>query len=261
MVLRKRRGCSRTRASACAGIKTSYRSEVNGVSVTCLSVTEWDFHHRRSGRACGGGARKLRSAARHDPLGRGAGVRGDGYAKSPTGGHSIDAGRGPRARQPFACRGRHRACIEGKYIVYGLGNFCFGGNANPERQGFHDLPTDVHHHGGRWKRLTDAGITIIPCSVLLQDRAKTTTVRRRFPARRPKRVLRKIAGYSDVDQDSRSSGRRRCSSISRSWTKGKKDGGNGEGTTLALPPKGHVPLESMPGDEKSRDPMKLGTRL
>ena len=86
----------------------------------------------------------------------------------------------------------------GKYIVYGMGNFCFGGNKNPSdkdclifQQTFELMPDGA---------IVDAGITIIPCSI---SSVSGTNDYRPTPLSgvEAARVLRKIGRYSDFDAE------------------------------------------------------------
>ena len=67
---------------------------------------------------------------------------------------------------PHVCQGIEK--YKGKYIVYSLGNFCFGGNSNPSdkrcymfQQQFRFLPGVGLVKQG----LTDMGINVVPCWV------------------------------------------------------------------------------------------------
>lgn len=54
-------------------------------------------------------------------------------------------------------------CYNGKYIVYSLGNFCFGGNTNPANKDSMIFQQTFTFVNG--KKREDANIKIIPCSV------------------------------------------------------------------------------------------------
>ena len=86
---------------------------------------------------------------------------------------------------------------KGKYIVYSLGNFCFGGNSNPSdkrtlifRQRF-----EVSSAG-----VKDAGIDILPTAVTLQ-RGGNDFQPAPLPLDRAKLVLQAIAKYSRLNGD------------------------------------------------------------
>ena len=51
---------------------------------------------------------------------------------------------------------------KGKYIVYSLGNFCFGGNRNPD-----DKDTMIFTQTFTFREgvLTEESVTVIPCSI------------------------------------------------------------------------------------------------
>lgn len=53
-------------------------------------------------------------------------------------------------------------CYQGKYIIYSLGNFVFGGNKNPKDKDTMIFQQTFHYEDGY---LTDTSIEIIPCSL------------------------------------------------------------------------------------------------
>lgn len=53
-------------------------------------------------------------------------------------------------------------CYNGKYIVYSLGNFVFGGNKNPKDKDTMIFQETFHYENGE---LVDTSINIIPCSL------------------------------------------------------------------------------------------------
>ena len=86
---------------------------------------------------------------------------------------------------------------KGKYIVYSLGNFCFGGNSNPA-----DKDTMIFQQRlivDADGTVRDGGINIIPCSL---SSVKYTNDFQPTPltGAESKRVLRKIGKYSKVDE-------------------------------------------------------------
>ena len=86
---------------------------------------------------------------------------------------------------------------KGKYIVYSLGNFCFGGNTLPAdmrcmmfQQTFEVYPNGV------W----DGGINVIPCYV--SSNAKKNNYQPTIlPASQGLQLLKEISGYSNFTQD------------------------------------------------------------
>ena len=87
---------------------------------------------------------------------------------------------------------------EGKYIVYGLGNFCFGGNYNPsDKDAMIFQQTFVLNPDAG---IVDGGISIIPVSV---SSVSDTNDYQPTPLTGTEalRVLRKIGSYSSIDLD------------------------------------------------------------
>ena len=167
--------------------------EVRGVRVGFLGLTEWDYSlsEVRSRVANMRSQCDLLIASIH------WGEEGNYSATSTQksyGRAMIDAGADlVLGHHPHVIGGVEQ--YKGKYIVYSLGNFCFGGNGNPSdkdtmifRQRF-----DIAKDGS----VMDGGIDIIPCSISsvrgsnnfqptpLRDEAYT-------------KLLKKIGKYSDV---------------------------------------------------------------
>lgn len=118
-----------------------------------------------------------------------------GYAANGTqisyGRAAVDAGADlVLGHHPHVVSGIER--YEGKYIVYSLGNFCFGGNRNPKdkdsmifQQRFTVTPEGI----------VDGGIEVIPCSI---SSVQNTNDYQPTPltGERARRVLNKITKYS-----------------------------------------------------------------
>lgn len=179
------------------GYQSVWRDEINGIDVSCLSVTEWDYTTAELAEmlAAERGNCDLLIVMIH---------WGEEKEYSATDsqieyGHAlIDAGAD-------LVLGSHSHVVggieeyNGRYIVYGLGNFCFGGNKNPGdkdclifQQTFELTADGV---------IADAGISIIPCSLSSQSDSNDY---RPTPLAdvEAARVLRKIARYSDLDMES-----------------------------------------------------------
>lgn len=174
-----------------------WRKRINGIDVSCLSVTEWDYT-----------VSDLKDIVKSERDWCDVLVVmihwGEERVYDPTDeqeryGHAlIDAGAD-------LVLGSHPHVVgaveqyKGKYIVYSLGNFCFGGNKNPGdkdsmifQQTF-ELTAD--------NELIDAGISIIPCSI---SSVTDTNDYRPTPLADTEaaRVLRKISLYSNLDDSS-----------------------------------------------------------
>ena len=174
-----------------------WRNRVNGVDVSCLSVTEWDYTVSD--------LKKMVEAERDwcDVL-----VVmihwGEERVYDPTDnqveyGHAlIDAG----ADLVLGSHPHVVGAVEqynGKYIVYSLGNFCFGGNKNPgDKDSMIFQQTFELNADGE---LVDAGISIIPCSI---SSVSNSNDYRPTPLADTEaaRVLRKIGLYSNLDDSS-----------------------------------------------------------
>lgn len=179
------------------GYQSVWRDEINGIDVSCLSVTEWDYTTAELAEmlATERGNCDLLIVMIH---------WGEEKEYSATDsqieyGHAlVDAG----ADLVLGSHSHVVGSIEeynGRYIVYGLGNFCFGGNKNPGdkdclifQQTFELTADGV---------IADAGISIIPCSLSSQSDSNDY---RPTPLAdvEAARVLRKIARYSDLDMES-----------------------------------------------------------
>ena len=174
-----------------------WHKRINGIDVSCLSVTEWDYT-----------VSDLKDIVKSERDWCDVLVVmihwGEERVYDPTDeqeryGHAlIDAGAD-------LVLGSHPHVVgaveqyKGKYIVYSLGNFCFGGNKNPGdkdsmifQQTF-ELTAD--------NELLDAGISIIPCSI---SSVTDTNDYRPTPLADTEaaRVLRKISLYSNLDDSS-----------------------------------------------------------
>lgn len=174
-----------------------WRKRINGIDISCLSVTEWDYS-----------VSELKEMVKNERDWCDVLVVmihwGEERVYDPTDeqqryGHAIiDAG----ADLVLGSHPHVVGAVEqynGKYIVYSLGNFCFGGNKNPGdkdsmifQQTF-ELTADG--------KLVDNGINIIPCSI---SSASDSNDYRPTPLtdNEASRVLRKISLYSNLDDSS-----------------------------------------------------------
>lgn len=170
-----------------------WRKRINGVDVSCLSVTEWDYTIDELTEMVSNerdwcdvlvvmihwGEERV-----YDPT----------YNQKKYGHAMIDAGAD-------LILGSHPHVVgaveqySGKYIVYSLGNFCFGGNKNP---GDKDSMIFQQTFELTETGLVDAGISIIPCSI---SSVSNTNDYRPTPLvdTEASRVLRKINLYSNLD--------------------------------------------------------------
>lgn len=176
------------------GYQSVWRDAINGIDVTCLSVTEWDYTTAEL-------AAMLAAERENCDLLVVMIHWGEEKEYSATD-SQTEYGRALVDAGADLVLGSHSHVVggveeyNGKYIVYGLGNFCFGGNKNPSdkdclifQQTF-ELTADGE--------IADAGISIIPCSSSSQDDANDYRPTPLADAEAA-RVLRKIARYSDID--------------------------------------------------------------
>lgn len=180
-----------------AGYENAYYAEKNGVRVGFLSYTEWDCSAEEIARRV--------SAAKENcdllivSMHWGAEARYSATSRQEKYGRAIvDAGAD-------LVLGHHSHVVggieqyRGKYIVYSLGNFCFGGNRNPrdkncmifQQEFFVDAETGT---------VTDAGIRILPCSI---SSTSSTNNYQPTPLRgeASAAVLKTIAENSSVDME------------------------------------------------------------
>ena len=83
---------------------------------------------------------------------------------------------------------------KGKYIVYSLSNFCFGGNRNPADKRTFIFQQTFSIKGGKVK---DAGINILPCAVTLSRKGNDFRPAP-LPKQRAKLLIKNIARYSKL---------------------------------------------------------------
>ena len=178
------------------GYKTIWYDEINGIRVGCLSVTEWDYTTEEL-------AAMVTEARLSSDLVIVMIHWGEEKGYDPTHsqekyGHAlIDAGADlVLGSHPHVVSGVE--LYNGKYIVYSLANFCFGGNKNPSdkdsmifQQTFELLPDGT---------IADAGVNIIPCCISstegTNDYCPTP-----LEGDEAVRIIRKISLYSEVDMD------------------------------------------------------------
>lgn len=172
------------------GYKAAYTTRINGVNVCCLSVTEWDFTTEQ--------LTELVQANRQDNdlvlvmIHWGEEKRYKATKSQIEYAHAlIDAGADiVVGSHPHVVGGLE--LYNGKYIVYSLGNFCFGGAESPYdddcmmfRVEFTLTPNGAEN----------TGIAIIPCSDTSSDRINNFQPQI-LTGKDAKRVIKKIAKYS-----------------------------------------------------------------
>jgi len=178
------------------GYSTTWYGEVEGFRVACLSVTEWDYTTDELAVMVGEARAESDLVIVMIHWGEEKGY--DPTSTQEKYGHAlIDAGADlVLGSHPHVVSGVE--LYNGKYIVYSLGNFCFGGNKNPSdkdsmifQQTFELLPDGT---------IADAGVNIIPCCI-----SSTEGTNDYCPVpltgTEASRVIRKISVYSDIDME------------------------------------------------------------
>ena len=144
-----------------AGYQNAWYEEKDGARVCFLAFTEWDYSADEIA------ARVREEAAGSDivivSMHWGEELRAKPTSTQERYAHAIiDAGADlVLGHHPHVLGGIEQ--YKGKYIVYSLGNFCFGGNSNPD-----DKDTMIFQQTFNISNagvVTDGGINIIPCSI------------------------------------------------------------------------------------------------
>ena len=174
----------------------TYTTDVNGAAVTILAVTEWDYTTDEL-------TQMVQQVRQESDLVIVSIHWGEESLYKPTStqekyGHAlIDAGADLVIGNHSHVVGAIELYNE-KYIVYSLGNFCFGGNGNPKDKDCMIFQQEfiVYSDG----TVDDGGIGIIPCSV------SSVSNKNNFQPT-PKtgedalKLLSKIGKYSTLDYD------------------------------------------------------------
>ncbi len=178
------------------GYSTVYRTVENGIRVTCMAVTEWDYTLEDLAR--------MLEAERADCDLLVVMIHwGEERVYTATD-SQVAYGRALVDAGADLVLGSHSHVVggielyNGKYIVYGLGNFCFGGNSNPsDKDAMIFQQTFVLHLD---VGVVDAGVSVIPVSsssvVYTNDYRPTP-----LSGTEAQRVLGKIDGYSPMSLD------------------------------------------------------------
>ena len=144
-----------------AGYKNAWYGEKDGVRICFLAFTEWDYS-----------VDDVSARVREEKGGSDIVIVsmhwGEELRARPTdtqvryGRALIDAGADlVLGSHPHVVGGLEQ--YKGKYIVYSLGNFCFGGNSNPDDKDTIIFQQTFNVTGAG--EVTDGGINIIPCSI------------------------------------------------------------------------------------------------
>ncbi len=177
----------------CSGFDKSYTTTVKGVKITSLGFTQWDYTAKQVESACKKAKKNcdilivsvhwgIENAYTHTDLQRKLGEAAiDGGADVVLGHH------------PHVYGGVDK--YKGKYIVYSLGNFCFGGNGNPKD--YNTLIFQQTFNVSPDGEVTDGGINIIPASVSSTD-SKNNFQPVVLGEKKGEALLKKVAQYSSL---------------------------------------------------------------
>ena len=176
-----------------AGYKNAWYEEKDGVRVCFLAFTEWDYS-----------ADEVAARVREEKAGSnivivsmhwGEELRAEPTSAQERYGHAlIDAGADlVLGHHPHILGGLEQ--YKGKYIVYSLGNFCFGGNSNPDDKDTMIFQQTFAINGAG--EVVDGGINIIPCSI---SSVNSTNNYQPTPlsGEAADAVIRKVASLSNV---------------------------------------------------------------
>ena len=176
-----------------SGFSRTYSTTIKGVRVCSLGFTRWQYSQDQVVKAV---------AAARDTcdlliVSMHWGEEGvyEATAEQRSMGHAIiDAGADlVLGHHPHVFGGIEQ--YEGKYIVYSLGNFCFGGNKNPsdKRCLIFQQTFSVSSNG----EVADAGINIIPAAVSGSN-SKNNFQPIIMPTSRGEQLLKNVAKYSNL---------------------------------------------------------------
>ncbi len=178
------------------GYSTVWYGDVEGFRVACLSVTEWDYTTAELAVMVGEAREQSDLVIVMIHWGE---EKGYDPTKSQEkyGRALIDAGADlVLGSHPHVVSGIE--LYNGKYIVYSLGNFCFGGNKNPSdkdsmifQQTFELLPDGT---------IADAGVNIIPVCISSTE-GTNDYCPMPLTGTEANRIIRKISIYSDIDME------------------------------------------------------------
>ena len=178
-----------------AGYGNAWYGEKDGVRVCFLAFTEWDY-------SAGELAERVREEKKESDIvivsmHWGEELRARATSTQEKYGRALlDAGADlVLGHHPHVVGGLEQ--YKGKYIVYSLGNFCFGGNSNPDDKDTVIFQQTFNISGAG--EVSDGGINLIPCSI---SSVESTNNYQPTPLRgeAADAVIRKIASHSSVDE-------------------------------------------------------------
>lgn len=179
-----------------AGYDNAYYAEKNGVRICFLSFTEWDYTQSELARRVE--QEKQESDLVIVSMHWGEELRHSATASQKAYGRAlIDAGADlVLGHHPHVVGGIEK--YKGKYIVYSLGNFCFGGNSDPD-----DKNTMIFQQQfviDADKNVIDDGINIIPC-LITSDESTNNYQPTPLAYEGAMRVIEEIQSYSYISGD------------------------------------------------------------
>ena len=176
-----------------SGFSRTYSTTVKGVRICSLGFTKWQYSQKQMVKAVQAARETCDLLIVSMHWGE-EGVYKTSSEQRSMGHALIDAGADLiLGHHPHVFGGIEQ--YNGKYIVYSLGNFCFGGNSNPsdKRCLIFQQTFSVSPDGS----IEDAGINIIPAAVTGSS-SKNDFQPNNMPAERGETLLKNVAKYSDV---------------------------------------------------------------
>ncbi|NLF29209.1 MAG: CapA family protein, partial [Clostridiales bacterium] len=176
-----------------AGFSSAHYAEKDGIRLCFLAFTEWDYSAKQIASVVRGERENCDLLIVSMHWGRELQPKATGTQRT-YGRAIVDAGADlVLGHHPHVVGGIEK--YNGKYIVYSLGNFCFGGNTNPRNKDTMIFQQTFTFDFG--SGVTDAGINIIPCSI---SSVSSTNNYQPTPLNgaRAQRVLEEVASHSPL---------------------------------------------------------------
>lgn len=176
-----------------SGFSRVYSTEVKGVKVTSIGFTKWQYSQKQIVKAIEAARKNCDLLIVSMHWGE-EGVYKTSTEQRSVGHAAIDAGADiVIGHHPHVFGGIEE--YKGKYIVYSLGNFCFGGNGNPsdKRCLIFQQTFNVDGNGN----VSNGGINIIPAAVTGVS-GKNNFQPIIMPAERGTTLLKNVAKYSKM---------------------------------------------------------------
>lgn len=179
-----------------SGFSRVYTTEVKGIKVTSIGFTKWQYSQKQIVKAVEAARRDCDLLIVSMHWGE-EGVYKTSTEQRSVGHAIIDAGADiVIGHHPHVFGGIEQ--YKDKYIIYSLGNFCFGGNGNPsdKRCLIFQQTFEIDQNGN----VSDGGVNIIPAAVSGVN-GKNNFQPIVMPEERGKTLLENVARYSKMSMD------------------------------------------------------------